>query len=197
MIDALLQTVRADYRFRTPALAALDPSRRLVLVTTHRRESFGAPLRSICAAIRELGARFPELQFVLPVHPNPEVKRTVESLLCDLPGMHLIDAGGLPRVRAPDDSRLPRADRQRRGPGGGAVARQAGAGAARGHRAARGRRGGDGAWWSAPIGSASSRRRASCSPRRGVRPRMANAVNPYGDGHASERILAALAARFG
>ena len=90
MIDALLQTVRPEYRFRTPALAALDPARRLVLVTTHRRESFGAPLRSICAAIRELAERFPELQFVLPVHPNPEVKRTVEELLCDLPGMHLI-----------------------------------------------------------------------------------------------------------
>ena len=54
VIDALLQTVRPDYRFRTPALAALDPARRLVLVTTHRRESFGAPLRSTCAAIREL-----------------------------------------------------------------------------------------------------------------------------------------------
>ena len=101
VIDALLQTVRADYRFRTPALAALDPARRLVLVTTHRRESFGAPLRSTCAAIRELAQRFPELQFVLPVHPNPEVKRTVEELLCDLPGMHLIAAGGLRRVRAP------------------------------------------------------------------------------------------------
>ena len=61
-----------------------------MLVTTHRRESFGAPLRSTCAAIRELAQRFPELQFVLPVHPNPEVKRTVEALLCDLPGMHLM-----------------------------------------------------------------------------------------------------------
>ena len=90
VIDALLQTVRPDYRLPHPALAALDPARRLVLVTTHRRENFGGPLRSICAAIRELADRFPELQFVLPVHPNPEVKLTVETLLCDLPGMHLI-----------------------------------------------------------------------------------------------------------
>ena len=59
VIDALLQTVRPDYRFRTPALAALDPARRLVLVTTHRRESFGAPLRSTCAAIRELAGAVP------------------------------------------------------------------------------------------------------------------------------------------
>ncbi len=91
VIDALLQTIRPDYVFRTPALRGLDPSRRLMLVTTHRRESFGAPLESICAAVRELGARFPDLQFVLPVHPNPQVKQTVESLLRDLPGMFLIE----------------------------------------------------------------------------------------------------------
>ncbi|MGH7527677.1 MAG: non-hydrolyzing UDP-N-acetylglucosamine 2-epimerase, partial [Gemmatimonadales bacterium] len=91
VIDALLSTVRPDYRFRTPGLADLDPSRRLVLITTHRRESFGAPLRSTCAAIRELAGRFPDLQFVLPVHPNPAVKRTVEQLLCDLAGMFHIE----------------------------------------------------------------------------------------------------------
>ena len=55
VIDALLATVRQDYGFATPALAALDPRSRLVLVTTHRRESFGAPLRSTCAALADLG----------------------------------------------------------------------------------------------------------------------------------------------
>src|SRR5919206_3114415 len=91
VIDALLQTVRPDYKFRSPKLAALDPERRLVLITTHPRESFGAPLQSTCAAIRDLAERFPDLQFVLPVHPNPQVKATVEALLCDLRGMHLIE----------------------------------------------------------------------------------------------------------
>ncbi|MGZ8398463.1 MAG: non-hydrolyzing UDP-N-acetylglucosamine 2-epimerase, partial [Gemmatimonadales bacterium] len=91
VIDALLQTVRPNYSFRTPGLASLDPARRLLLITTHRRESFGAPLESTCAAIRELARRHPDLQFVLPVHPNPQVKATVERLLCDLPGMHLIE----------------------------------------------------------------------------------------------------------
>ena len=62
-----------------------------MLITTHRRESFGAPLRSTCAAIRDLATRFPDLQFVLPVHPNPQVKQTVERLLCDIPGMYLIE----------------------------------------------------------------------------------------------------------
>ncbi|HEX6434469.1 MAG TPA: UDP-N-acetylglucosamine 2-epimerase (non-hydrolyzing), partial [Gemmatimonadales bacterium] len=91
VIDALLQTVREDYTFRSPRLASLDPRRRVILVTTHRRESFGPPLRSTCAAIRDLAERFSDLQFVLPVHPNPEVKQTVERLLCDLPGMYLIE----------------------------------------------------------------------------------------------------------
>ena len=64
VIDALLQTVRPDYRFRHPVLAGLDPARRLVLITTHRRESFGAPLRATCEAIRQLACLFPDLEFV-------------------------------------------------------------------------------------------------------------------------------------
>ena len=91
VIDALLQTVRPDYRFRHPVLAGLDPARRLVLITTHRRESFGAPLRATCEAIRQLACLFPDLEFVLPVHPNPQVKGPVEAALGDLPVMHLIE----------------------------------------------------------------------------------------------------------
>jgi UDP-N-acetylglucosamine 2-epimerase (non-hydrolysing) len=80
VIDALLQTVREDYRFRDSCLAGLDPERRVVLVTAHRRESFGEPLREICAAVAELAAEFPDADFVLPVHPNPEVRGTVEPM---------------------------------------------------------------------------------------------------------------------
>lgn len=94
IVDALRQTIRSDYRFRHPALAALDPNRRLVLVTVHRRENFGAPLEAVCGALRELASRFGDLEFVLPVHPNPEVKGAVERLLSDLPGMHLIEPVG-------------------------------------------------------------------------------------------------------
>jgi UDP-N-acetylglucosamine 2-epimerase (non-hydrolysing) len=196
VIDALLQTVRPDYRFSTAALAGLDPARRLVLVTTHRRESFGAPLRSICAAIRELGAEFPELQFVLPVHPNPQVKGPVEELLCDLPGMHLIepvdyqefvhliarsyliltDSGGVqeeaPSLGKPVLVLREVTERPEGVEAGTAVV--VGTDRERIVRAAR-----------ELLTSEEAYRR------------MANAVNPYGDGHASERIVAALAARFG
>jgi UDP-N-acetylglucosamine 2-epimerase (non-hydrolysing) len=196
VIDALLQTVRPDYRFRTPALAALDPARRVVLVTTHRRESFGAPLRSTCAAIRELAQRFPDLQFVLPVHPNPEVKRTVEELLCDLPAMHLIepvdyrefvqllhrayivltDSGGV-QEEAPSLGKPVLVLREVTERPEGVTAGTA-----------------------VVVGTDRARIVAAASelltsPE--AYARMANAVNPYGDGRASERIVAALASRFG
>jgi len=195
VIDALLQTVRREYRFRTPALAALDPDRRLVLITTHRRESFGAPLRSTCAAIRELAARFPELQFVLPVHPNPEVKRTVEELLCDIPGMHLIppvdylefvhllsravlvltDSGGL-QEEAPSLGKPVLVLRE-------LTERPEGVEAG-----------------TAVVVGTDRERIVSVASELLTSPeayaRMANAVNPYGDGHASDRILVALADRF-
>ncbi len=90
VIDALISTVKPDYRFVTPTLDALDPGSRVVLVTTHRRESFGAPLRAVCGAISDLVTLFPDIEVVLPVHPNPHVKGTVEELLCDVPRVHLI-----------------------------------------------------------------------------------------------------------
>jgi UDP-N-acetylglucosamine 2-epimerase len=77
VIDALLQSRRSDYRFTVPALAALDTARRVVLVTLHRRESFGAPMRSVCAALRKVAERHPEITFVLPMHRNPSVRDVV------------------------------------------------------------------------------------------------------------------------
>ena len=192
VIDALLQTVRADYRFRTPALAALDPTRRVVLVTTHRRESFGAPLRSTCGALRELAERFPELQFVLPVHPNPEVKRTVEELLCDLPGMHLIppvDYLEFVHLMARADLVLTDSGGvQEEAPSLG----QAGAGAPGGHRAARRRHRRHGAGGGHRPGPHRGRRDRAADVARGVwadgergqsvRRRPGQRAHPHGPG---------------
>jgi UDP-N-acetylglucosamine 2-epimerase (non-hydrolysing) len=91
VIDALLATVRPNYHFATPALSALDPAHRMALVTTHRRESFGGPLESTCAAVRTLVERFEDLDVVIPVHPNPQVKQVVVRKLCDLQRVHLIE----------------------------------------------------------------------------------------------------------
>jgi UDP-N-acetylglucosamine 2-epimerase (non-hydrolysing) len=61
---------------------------RLVLVTAHRRENFGAPLQDVCRAIRHLAERRPDVHFLYPVHPNPNVRDVVEATL-----------GGHPRIR--------------------------------------------------------------------------------------------------
>jgi UDP-N-acetylglucosamine 2-epimerase (non-hydrolysing) len=196
VIDALLQTVRPDYRFRTPALAGLDPQRRLVLVTTHRRESFGAPLRSTCAAIRELACRFPDLQFVLPVHPNPEVKRTVEELLREVPGMHLIEpVDYVEFVHLMARSHLILTDSggvQEEAPTLGKPVLVL--------REVTERPEGVAAGTAVVVGTDQARILAVTSElltSPAAYDRMANAVNPYGDGHASERITQALADRFG
>jgi UDP-N-acetylglucosamine 2-epimerase (non-hydrolysing) len=196
VIDALLQTVREDYQFRTPALAGLDPARRLVLVTTHRRESFGAPLRNTCAAVRTLAQRFPELQFVLPVHPNPQVKETVHGLLTDVPGMFLIEpVDYVEFVHLLARAHLVLTDSggvQEEAPSLGKPVLVL--------REVTERPEGVDAGTAVVVGTDQERivnvasELLTCAD---VYARMANAVNPYGDGKASERILAALAARFG
>jgi UDP-N-acetylglucosamine 2-epimerase (non-hydrolysing) len=91
VIDALLQCRNADYRFSVPELAALDASRRVVLVTLHRRESFGAPMRSVCAALRQIAERHPDLTFVLPMHRNPSVRDVVLPALAGSSNFVLIE----------------------------------------------------------------------------------------------------------
>jgi UDP-N-acetylglucosamine 2-epimerase (non-hydrolysing) len=68
----------------------LDPARRLVLVTGHRRENFGEGMRNICQAIRRLASR-PDIQIVYPVHPNPNVRNVVEAELAGLERVFLIE----------------------------------------------------------------------------------------------------------
>ena len=71
----------------------------LVLITGHRRESFGEGFRNICLAIATLAQRFPSVEFVYPVHLNPNVREPVFSLLGNMPNIHLIDPlGYLPFV---------------------------------------------------------------------------------------------------
>jgi UDP-N-acetylglucosamine 2-epimerase len=93
-IDALLEIAERPFRWKQNQRigAAIDPKRPLVLVTTHRREHFGEPLRAICLAIHELALRYDKagVQFVWPVHPNPEVQRPVQELLADAPAVHLV-----------------------------------------------------------------------------------------------------------
>ncbi|GMU23237.1 MAG: UDP-N-acetyl glucosamine 2-epimerase [Phycisphaerae bacterium] len=68
-----------------PAPITLRPGSRLVLVTAHRRESFGEPFRQLCLALREIAERHPDIEMVYPVHLNPAVQEPVREILggCD------------------------------------------------------------------------------------------------------------------
>lgn len=96
VIDALLATVAQPYDETEGPLAGLPPAERLVLVTAHRRENLGAPLREICYALRELADGFAdgELQLVYPVHLNPNVRQPVFELLGAVPNVSLIEPLG-------------------------------------------------------------------------------------------------------
>ncbi len=82
IIDAMKSTVSADYRFENEALRALDfNTQRILLVTAHRRENYGAPLENLCRALRTLTQRFGDVRVIYPVHPAPVVRGTADSLL--------------------------------------------------------------------------------------------------------------------
>ncbi len=91
-IDAVLyvRDALAEGRLDAGNWSFLDPSKHLLLVTAHRRESFGAGLQSICAALRCI-AEMPGVEVVYPLHPNPNVVRPVQRMLCDYPNIHLIE----------------------------------------------------------------------------------------------------------
>ena len=93
VVDAL-RLARTMPRPRVPELEAIPAGRRIVTLTAHRRESFGPPLERICAAVQELVARFPDLQVVFPMHPNPSVRIAVESRLRGLDGVTLLEPLG-------------------------------------------------------------------------------------------------------
>lgn len=91
VIDAFATTVHEDYQFRDATLRHMDFSRRTILLTAHRRENLGRSLEQICNAVLEISQRAPDVQFVYPVHLNPSVRETVFSKLGDQPCIKLID----------------------------------------------------------------------------------------------------------
>lgn len=177
----------------TPLAGLPFGCKRIVLVTAHRRENFGAPLEAICAALRELAGRFPDVEFAYPVHPNPQVVEPVTRLLGEVPGVtllpsldyrslvwlmarcHLVitDSGGI-QEEAPGLGKpvlvLRQTTERPEGVAAG-VAQLVGTDPVR-------------------LVAAATRLLSDETAYEG----MARAVNPYGDGTAAERIVAALLA---
>lgn len=69
----------------------LDPTKKLILVTGHRRESFGAGFERICEALRQIATKYPYVQILYPVHLNPKVQEPANRLLKDLGNVFLIE----------------------------------------------------------------------------------------------------------
>ena len=197
VIDALLQVKhKLD---NDPVLSAsiasrypfLDPTRRLILVTGHRRENFGEPFKEMCRALRDIALRNDDVQLVYPVHLNPNVQAPVNAILDGIENVHLIapqdylpfvylmsrayliitDSGGIqeeaPALGKPvlvtrDTTERPEAV-------------QAGTARLVGTQAER---------IIAEVGALLDSPNAYHA--------MAHATNPYGDGHASEKIVQAL-----
>jgi UDP-N-acetylglucosamine 2-epimerase (non-hydrolysing) len=200
VIDALLlarDKVRAS-ALEIPGLDMNDTgcSKRLVLITGHRRENFGEGFAQICRAIAELARRFPDVHFVYPVHLNPNVRNVVTDMLGSsngesLSNLYLIDPlPYLPFVALMDKATLILTDSggvQEEAPSLGKPvlvmrdvterpeAIDAGTAKLVGTNAA-------------DIVSATSTLLTNAAAYRA----MANAVNPYGDGRATERIIGVL-----
>jgi len=93
VIDALHDVAAREYEWESGPLAGLPPHKRYVLITAHRRESFGRPFREFCQALRELGLIFDNdgVHFVYPVHLNPNVRQPVNEILSGLTNVSLIE----------------------------------------------------------------------------------------------------------
>ena len=92
VIDALKTTVRKDYHFTTEVLNQLPyDSKKVLLVTCHRRENYGEPMRNIMLALREIAENNEDVELVYPVHLSPVVREAVDQYLRGAPRVHLID----------------------------------------------------------------------------------------------------------
>ena len=92
VIDSFAYTVKKEYRFHESKLNGLDfDKRRVIIVTAHRRENFGMPFENICNAIKDIASRYDDVSFVYPVHLNPAVRDAVFDLLSDVKNVMLLD----------------------------------------------------------------------------------------------------------
>ncbi len=92
VIDALQTTVREDYEFKDAGLAGMNwDSKRVIVMTAHRRENLGKPLENICNAVKRLVEDFEDIEVVYPVHLNPAVREVANKILGGMDRVKLIE----------------------------------------------------------------------------------------------------------
>ena len=175
------------------ALEAMAPGERLVRVTAHRRESFGEPMRASARALARLADRHRDVRIVYPVHPNPEVRRPMQEILGGVERVRLIEPlDYLPFVHLMARSYLVISDSggvQEEAPSLGVPVLVLREKTERPEALAAGAAHLVGVSEEAIVVAASQ-----LLDDPAARARMAHAVNPYGDGHAAERIVRILCA---
>lgn len=189
VIDSFATTVQVGYHYHNPELQNLDKQeKKIILVTAHRRENLGEPLKNICRALKRIVEAEKNVIIVYPVHMNPRVRETVEECIShherivlteplDVPDMHnlmaesylvLTDSGGL-QEEAPALGKpvlVMRTETERPEAVKAGTAKLVGTEEMEIYREV-----------------------MVLLSDRFAYERMAKAVNPYGDGHASERIV--------
>ena len=197
VIDALKTTVNSDYVFQNSALQKIDfRGKRTIAVTAHRRENLGEPLEQICLALNDIANSYDDVNIIYAVHLNPAVRETAYKLLGSNPRIHLIDPLDVQDMHnLMDRSYLVMTDSgglQEEAPSLGKpvlVLRKE---------------------TERPEAVTAGTVRLAGTDRENIKhlaaqllndtdeyTRMAKAVNPYGDGSASERIVRAILYEFG
>ncbi len=193
VIDALVAVAAIPYDWSKGALRYLPRNKRLLLVTAHRRESFGGPFEEICRALREIADRFDRdgVHLVYPVHLNPNVRRPVEHILAGASNITLLEPlDYLSLVHLMKQSTLILTDSggiQEEAPGFGIPVLVM--------RENTERPEGIGAGVVKLVGTARERIVAEATrllTNAAAHRAMATGANPYGDGKAAQRIVSAL-----
>lgn len=191
VIDALLEVAAKDFDWDSSELAAIPRDKRIILVTAHRRENFGQPFRQICQALKEIATNFADVHLVYPVHLNPNVQQVVQAELRGIENISLLEPlDYLPLVQLMKASYLALTDSgglQEEAPGLGKPVLVL--------REVTERPEGVEAGTVKLVGTDKDRivsETARLLTDSIEYERMARAVNPYGDGHASHRIVTSL-----
>ncbi|MBQ9634957.1 MAG: UDP-N-acetylglucosamine 2-epimerase (non-hydrolyzing), partial [Acidaminococcaceae bacterium] len=197
VIDALNTTVRNDFVFTDPVTErALGSGKRLILMTTHRRENLGEPMRQVYRALKSVLEQHPDVAAIFPVHKNPKVREVVQAELAGIDRVYLTE----PMDYEPFANLMNRADIVLTDSGG--IQEEAPAlgkpvlvlrdTTERPEAVTAGTVRLTGTGYEAVRAETSRLLDDSAYSRS-----MAEAVNPYGDGHACERIAGFILNHFG
>ncbi len=91
VIDALYKIVDKNYKFSGELEKINSTDKKIILVTTHRRENLGEPMRHVYTALKKIVEEFPDVEIIFPVHKNPKVREVVNSVLGNLAQVSLIE----------------------------------------------------------------------------------------------------------